>query len=143
LQAQFYFLNVYMKYDVFMLRWPHTIEILISNQPRMQKFSQLFKNTGGVDLLLPRSWVGYTLRSIFMLHLETCLLWQLMLTVLCQLVMFLTVFPLDVQNAIQLLSRVFCYPFLVCLLGFGWEMCRLSKLGNPISDGIVFVFHLA
>ena len=26
---------------------------------------------------------------------------------------------------------------------FGWEMRRLSKFGNPISDGIVFVFHLA
>ena len=26
---------------------------------------------------------------------------------------------------------------------FGWEMRRSSKLGNPISDGIVFVFHLA
>ena len=26
---------------------------------------------------------------------------------------------------------------------FGWEMRRLSKLSNPISDGIVFVFHLA
>ena len=26
---------------------------------------------------------------------------------------------------------------------FGWEMRRLSKFGNPISDCIVFVFHLA
>ena len=26
---------------------------------------------------------------------------------------------------------------------FGWEMHRLSKSGYPISDGIVFVFHLA
>ena len=26
---------------------------------------------------------------------------------------------------------------------FGWEMRRLSKFGNSISDGIVFVFHLA
>ena len=24
----------------------------------------------------------------------------------------------------------------------GWEMRRLSEFGNPISDGIVFVFHL-
>ena len=62
-QAQFYFLNVYMKHVVFMSRWPHTIKILISNQPRMRKFSQLFKNTGGVDLLLPSSWVGYTVTN--------------------------------------------------------------------------------
>ena len=26
---------------------------------------------------------------------------------------------------------------------FGCEMRHMSKLGNPISDGIVFVFHLA
>ena len=52
-------------------------------------------------------------------------------------------FPLEVQNEIQLLSRVFCYSWLVCLLGFGREMCRLSKFGNSISEGIVFVFHLA
>ena len=26
---------------------------------------------------------------------------------------------------------------------FGWEMHRVSKFGNPISDGIVFIFHLA
>ena len=26
---------------------------------------------------------------------------------------------------------------------FGWEMRRLSKFGTPITDGSVFVFHLA
>ena len=41
---------------------------------------------------------------------------------------FNCLFPLDVQNEIQLLSRVFCYSWLVCLLNFGWEMRRLSKL---------------
>ena len=50
---------------------------------------------------------------------------------------FNCLFPLDVQNEIQLLSRVFCHLF----IGFGWEMRRLWKFGNPISDGIVFVFH--
>ena len=52
-------------------------------------------------------------------------------------------FPLDVQNEIQLLSRVFCYSWLVCLLGFWLRNTSLVKVGNPISDGIVFVFHLA
>ena len=38
------------------------------------------------------------------------------------------VFPLDVQNAIQLLSGVSCYSWLVCFLVFGREIRRLSKL---------------
>ena len=52
-------------------------------------------------------------------------------------------FPLDVQNEIQLLSGVFCYSWLICLLGFWLRNTSLVKVGNPISDGIVFVFHLA
>ena len=44
---------------------------------------------------------------------------------------------------IQLLSTVFCYSWLVCLLGFWLRNTSLVKVGNPISDGIVFVFHLA
>ena len=51
-------------------------------------------------------------------------------------------FPLDVQNEIQLLSGVLCYSWLVCLLGFWLRNTSLVKLGNPISDGIVFVFTL-
>ena len=51
--------------------------------------------------------------------------------VFCQLVMFSTVFPLDVQNEILPLSRVLCYSWLVCLLGF-W-----------LRNEKVFVFHLA
>ena len=51
--------------------------------------------------------------------------------------------PLDVKNEIQLLSRVFCYSWLVCLLVFWLRDASLVKVGNPISDGIVFVFHLA
>ena len=63
--------------------------------------------------------------------------------VLCQLVMFLTVFfPLEVQNEIQLLSRVFCYSWLLCLLNFCLRNVPLVKVGNPIPDGIVFIFHL-
>ena len=40
---------------------------------------------------------------------------------------FNCLFRLNVENEIQLLSRVFSYSWLVCLLGFCWEMCRLSK----------------
>ena len=56
---------------------------------------------------------------------------------------FNCLFPLDVQNEIQLLSRVFCYSWLVCLLFFWFRDASLVKVGNPISDCIVFVFHLA
>ena len=57
--------------------------------------------------------------------------------VLCQLVMFLTVlFLLDVRNEIQLLSRVFCHSWLVCLLGLWLRNTSPVKVGNPISDGI-------
>ena len=56
---------------------------------------------------------------------------------------FNCLFPLDVQNEIQLLSRVFSYSWLVCLLGFWSRNASLVKAVNPISDGIVFVFHLA
>ena len=41
--------------------------------------------------------------------------------ILCQL--FNCLFPLDVQNEIQLLSRVFSYSWLVCLLFFLVERC--------------------
>ena len=56
---------------------------------------------------------------------------------------FNCLFPLDIQNEIQLLSRVFCYPWLVCLLGFWLRNASLVKVGNMISDGIVFVFNFA
>ena len=53
---------------------------------------------------------------------------------------FNSLFPLDVQNEIQLLSGVFCSSWLV---GFWLRNTSLVKVGNPISDGIIFVFHLA
>ena len=53
---------------------------------------------------------------------------------------FNCLFTLVVQNEIQLLSRVFCYSLLVCLLNFWLRNTPLVKVGNPISDGIVFVF---
>ena len=53
---------------------------------------------------------------------------------------FNCLFSLNVQNEIQLLSRVFCSLWLVCLLGFWLRNTSLVKVGNPISDGIVFVF---
>ena len=48
-------------------------------------------------------------------------------------------FLLGVQNEIQLLWRLFCNSWLVCLLRFWLRNAPLVKvIGNPISDGIVF-----
>ena len=87
--------------------------------------ASFFKRTGGEDLILPWSRVGHALRPIFILwlvkswqvsscgqimqHLESCLLWQLKLSFVSTCDVFNCLFPLDVQNEIQLLSRVFCY----------------------------------
>ena len=80
----------------------------------------------------------------FMQHLKSCLLWQLKLTEFVSTCdVFNCLFPLDIQNEIQLLSGDFCYSWLVCLLGVWTRNTSLAKVGNPISDGIVFVFHLA
>ena len=54
--------------------------------------------------------------------------------VLCQLDVFNCLFLLDVRN--ERLSRVFCYSWLVGLLGFRFRNTSLVKVGNPISDGI-------
>ena len=56
---------------------------------------------------------------------------------------FKCLFSLDLQNEIQLLSRVFCYSWPVCLFGFWLRNASLVKVVNPISDGIVFVFSFA
>ena len=41
---------------------------------------------------------------------------------------FNCLFPLDVQNEIQLLSRVFCYSWLVCVLNFWLRNASLVKV---------------
>ena len=122
--------------------------------------SFFFFNTGGEDHFLPWSRVGHAPRPIFMLwlvkiwqvsscvkfmqHLESCLLrswsWQSFEST-CDV--FNCLFPLDIQNEIKLLSRVFSYSWLTCLLGFSLRNASLVKADNPISDGIVFVFHFA
>ena len=53
---------------------------------------------------------------------------------------FNCLFPLNAQNEIQLLLGVFCYS---CLVGLWLRNTSLVKVGNPISDGIVFIFLLA
>ena len=135
---------IHMKYVVFMSLWARTIEILISNWPRTWKFSQFFKNTGGEDLFLPWSrvtlyvqflcsdWSKFdrwayaeNLCSILKVVYFDSWSWQSFVST-CDV--FNCIFPLDVQNEIQLLSRVFCYWWLVCLLGFWLRNASLVKI---------------
>ena len=156
--SSLFFPMIHMKYVVFMSLWPRTVKILISNWPRTRKFSHFFKNKGGEDLFLPWSRVGHALRPIFMLWLVK--IWQVSSCVkfmqhILKVVyfdrwswqsfestcdVFDCLFPLNVQKEIQLLSRVFSYSWLVCLLGFWWRNASLVKVGNPISDGNSFSF---
>ena len=64
--------------------------------------------------------------------------------VLYQLVMFSTVFfhwmykiKFSCYQESSVIHGLFVYWV------FGWEIRRFGEVGNPISDGIVFVFHLA
>ena len=138
------------------------IKILISNWPRTRKFCQLLQpgNTVAFDFshhghalvtlyvqFLCSDWSKFdrwvhaeNLCSILKLVYFDSWSWQSFVST-CDV--FNCLFPLDVQNEIQLLSRVFCYSWLVCLSGFWLRNASLVKAGNPISDGIVFVFHLA
>ena len=144
-----------MKYVLFMCR---TLKILISNWPRTRKFSQLLQ--AGKTVAFDFSRVGHAPSPTFMLwlvkvwrvsscgkfmhDLESCLLWQLKLREFCVNLwcFYNCLFPLYVQNKFQLLWGVLCYSWLVCSLGFWLRNTSLVKVGNPISDGIVFVFTL-
>ena len=132
IKAQVYFL-IHMKYVVFMSLWPDTIKILISNWPRTRKCSHFFNNNGGEDV----SYHGHALVTFYVqflcsdcskldrwVHEENlCSIlklvyfdswsWQSFMST-CDV--FNCLFPLDVQNEIQLLSRVFCHSWFV--IGF-------------------------
>ena len=144
--SSLFFPMIHMKYVVFMSLWPRTVKILISNWPRMRKFSHFFKNNGGEDF----SYHGHALVMLYVQFLYSdwskfdrwvraenlCSIlkvvyfdsksWQSFVST-CDV--FNCLFPPDVQNEIQLLSRVFCYPSLVCLLGFWLRNASLVKIG--------------
>ena len=63
--------------------------------------------------------------------------------VLCQLVMFCTVFSTGIKKWNSSAIKSLRYSWLVRLLGFWLGNMSLVKVGNPISDGVVFVFGLA
>ena len=159
--SSLFFPRIHIKYVVFMSLWPRKIRILISNWPRKRKlFSQFFLKyrRGRPYLPMVRRWsrstsnfstlIGQNLTGEFM-RTNYAASWKLFTftaeadRVLCQLVMFLTVLFLWMYK-----MKYSCYQESSVIHGwfvysvFGWEMRRLSKFGNSISDGIVFVFHL-
>ena len=133
----------------------HTFKILISNWPRMRKFNRLlhrkaiafdFSNCNALIALYVQFFVliGQNLTGEFMRKicatsgnlLTDSWSWQGFVSS-CDVLNSL--FLLDVQNEIQLLSRLFCHSWLVCLLCFLLTNAPFVKvIGNPISDGIVF-----
>ena len=150
-----------------------TIKILISNWPRTRKVSQLlqagkivasdFSHHGHAlvtlyvqflcsDWSIFDSWVHaeYLCSILNLVYFDswrrqsfvpTCFFFLSVL--ICFFVFFSVFFSQDVQNEILLLSAVFCHSWLVCLLSFWLRNTSLVNVGNPISYGIVFVFHLA
>ena len=126
-----------------MARWSRTFKILILNWPRKQKFSQLFKNTGGGKDL---SYHGHALitsnfypligqnltveftRKIYAASWNLFTLTAEADRVLCHLVIFLTVFFQWMYK-----MKYSCFQESSVIHGwfvywvFGWEIRRLSK----------------
>ena len=102
------------------------------------------RSTSNFCALICQNLTGEFMRKIYAASWELFTLTSKADRVLCQLVMFLTVFFHWMYK-----MKYSCYQESCVIHGwfvywvFGWEMRRLSKLGNPISDGIAFVFHLA
>ena len=143
--SSLFFPRIHIKYVVFCHYGPALLGFWFQTDLGSEISDSFFKSTGGEDLILPWTRVGHVLRPIFILwlvkiwqvcsrgkimqHLESCLFWQLKLTESCvNLWCFNCLFPLDVQNEIQLLSGVFCYSWLVCLLGFWLRNASLAKI---------------
>ena len=160
--SSLFFPRIHIKYVVFMSLWPRTIRILISNWPRKRKFSQFFQKyrRGRLYLTMVTRWsrstsnfytlIGQNLTGEFMRKNYAAPSKLFTLTaeadrVLCQLVMFLTVFFLWMYKMkySSIKSLLLFMAGLFTGYVFGWEMRRLSKFGNSTSEGIVFVFHLA
>ena len=143
-QAQVLIFLILVKYVVFMCC---TIKILISNWPRRQKFSRLLQagKTVAFDFSHHVRHHVHALVTLYVqflcsdwskfdrwVHAESCLLWQLKLTEFCvNFWCFNCLFPLDVQNEIQLLSGVICYSWLVCIgfrmASFSFSPCLMRK----------------
>ena len=99
------------------------------------------RSTSNFYALIGQNLTGEFMRKIYAASWNLFTLTAEADRVLCQLVMFLTVFFhwMHKMKFMQLLSRLFCNSWLVCLLRFLLTNVPLVKvIGNPISDGIVF-----
>ena len=145
---------MHMKEVVFMSR---TFKILISNWPRTRKFNRLLHAGKAIAFDFSHCHALITLYVQFLcsdwskfdrwVHAENlCSILNLVYFDSWSWRSFLStydvlhyLFLLDVQNEIQLLSRLSCNSWLVCLLRFLLANAPLVKvIGNPISDDIVF-----
>ena len=103
------------------------------------------RSTSNVYALIGQNLTGEFMRKIYAASgnlFTDSWSWQGLVSSSCDV--FNCLFPPDVQNEIKLPSRFFSYSWLVCLLGFWLRNAPLVKvIGNPTSDGIVFVVHLA
>ena len=125
-----------------------TFKMLIPNWPRTRKFNRLLtfltvtrwsRSTSNFYVLIGQNLTGQFMRKIYAasgnLLTDSCS-WESFVSS-CDVLNYL--YLLGVQNEIQLLSRLFCNSWLVCLLRFWLTNAPLVKvIGNPISDGIVF-----
>ena len=139
-----------------------TIKIFISNWPRTRKFSQLlqagrtvvfdFAHHGHALVMLYvqflcSDWLKFdmwvhaeNLSSILNLVYFDNWSWQSFVSTW----MFLTVFfHWMCKMKFRCYQESSIYSWLICLLGFWLRNTSLVKVGNPVSDGIIFVFHLA
>ena len=126
-----------------------TCQLLLTFLTKVARWSH---STSNFHALIGQKLTGEFMRKIYSASWNLFTLTAEADRVLCQLVMFLPVFfhwmyKMKFSWIIRLtclawvLSRVFCYSWLVCILDFWLRSTSLVKVGNPISDGIVF--HLA
>ena len=136
-----------------------TFKILISNWPRTRKFNRILHEGKATAFVFSQCHRLITLYVQFLysdwskfdrwVHAENlCSVWKLACWSWQSFVLSCDVlncpFLLEVQNEIQLLSRLFCNSWLVCLLRFLLTNAPLVKvIGNTISDDIVFKNGLA
>ena len=134
--SSLFFPMIHIKYVVFMSLWPRSIRILISNWPRrggrgrpfLSMVTHWSLSTSSFYALIGQNLTGEFMRKIYAASWILFTLTAEADRVLCQLVMFLTVFFHWMYKMKQLLSRVFCYSWLVCLLGFWLRNASLVKI---------------
>ena len=104
-------------------------------------FTRWSRSTSNFYALIGQNLTGEFMRKIYAASWNLFSLTAETDRVLCQLVMFLTVFLHWMYKMKYSCSQE--TSVLHCLLNFWLRNTPPVKVGNPILDGIVFVFHLA